>query len=117
MVEALANPDNVLYVYENNIGLGAHQNMAITSPYEPGSIFKGMTVAIGLDSGEIDPDMFYEDRGTVQIDDFKISNLDNSKCQGWRSFRNALNYSCNVGMIDIVQRVGRPLFYEYLKKF
>ncbi len=61
--------------------------------------------------------MFYEDRGKVQIDDFQISNLDNNKCQGWHIFRNALNFSCNVGMIDIVQRVGRPLFYEYLKKF
>jgi cell division protein FtsI/penicillin-binding protein 2 len=74
-------------------------------------------VAIGLDTGEIEPDMMYEDRGKVRIDEFTISNLDNDKCQGWHNFRNALNYSCNVGMINIVQRVGRPLFYEYLKKF
>lgn len=40
MIEALANPNNIFYVYENNVGLGAHQNMAVMSPYEPGSIFK-----------------------------------------------------------------------------
>lgn len=61
--------------------------------------------------------MMYEDRGKVKIDEFTISNLDNDKCQGWHNFRNAINFSCNVGMINIVQRVGKPLFYEYLRKF
>jgi cell division protein FtsI/penicillin-binding protein 2 len=55
--------------------------MALTSPYEPGSIFKGLTAAIGLDTGEIEPDMIYEDRGKIKIDEFEINNLDNNKCQ------------------------------------
>lgn len=117
MLLEMADPNKVFYVYENQVGLMAHQDLPLTSPYEPGSIFKGLTVAIGLDTGEIEPDMMYEDRWKVKIDEFTISNLDNDKCQGWHNFRNALNYSCNVGMINIVQRVGRPLFYEYLKKF
>lgn len=114
---ALADPNKIFYVYENNVGLMAHQNLAVTAPYEPGSIFKGLTAAIGLDTGEIEPDMMYEDRGKVKIDEFTISNLDNNKCQGWHNFRNAIDFSCNVGMINIVQRVGKPLFYEYLRKF
>lgn len=117
MLLEMADPNKVFYIYENQVGLMAHQDLPLTSPYEPGSIFKGLTVAIGLDTGEIEPDMMYEDRGKIKIDEFTISNLDNNKCQGWHNFRNALNYSCNVGMINIVQRVGRPLFYEYLKKF
>ncbi len=117
MLLEMADPNKVFYIYENQVGLMAHQDLPLTSPYEPGSIFKGLTVAIGLDTGEIEPDMMYEDRGKIKIDEFTISNLDNNKCQWWHNFRNALNYSCNVGMINIVQRVGRPLFYEYLKKF
>ncbi len=117
MLLEMADPNKVFYIYENQVGLMAHQDLPLTSPYEPGSIFKGLTVAIGLDTGEIEPDMMYEDRGKVKIDEFTISNLDNDKCQGWHNFRNALNFSCNVGMINIVQKVGRPLFYEYLKKF
>lgn len=117
MLLALADPTKKLYVYENGVGLMAHQDIPITAPYEPGSIFKGLTTAIGLDSGEIEPDMMYEDRGKIKIDEFTISNLDNNKCQGWHTFRNAVDFSCNVGMINIVQRVGKPLFYEYLKKF
>ncbi len=117
MLLELADPNKTFYIYENNVGLMAHQDLPLTSPYEPGSIFKWLTVAIGLDTGEIQPDEMYEDRGKVKIDEFTISNLDNNKCQGWHNFRNALNYSCNVGMIHIVQRVGKPLFYEYLRKF
>ena len=117
MLLALADPTKKLYVYENGVGLMAHQDISITAPYEPGSIFKWLTAAIGLDTGEIEPDMMYEDRWKVKIDEFTISNLENDKCQGWHTFRNAINFSCNVGMINIVQRVGKPLFYEYLKKF
>lgn len=81
MTLALADPAKKFFIYENQVGLMAHQNISITSPYEPGSIFKGLTKAIGLDTGEIEPDMIYEDRGKVKIDDFTISNLDNDKCQ------------------------------------
>lgn len=117
MVKALENPDNVLYIYENNVGLIAHQNIAVSLPYEPGSIFKWLTTAIGLDTGEIESDTMYEDTWSVKVDEFTISNLVNSACQGWHSYRNALNYSCNVGMISIVRKLWRPLFYSYLKKF
>jgi cell division protein FtsI/penicillin-binding protein 2 len=60
---SLHDPTKTFYIYENNVGLMAHQDLPLTSPYEPGSIFKWLTVAIGLDTGEIEPDMMYEDRG------------------------------------------------------
>lgn len=74
-------------------------------------------MAIGLDTGEIEPDMMYEDAGSVRIDNFEIDDLLKGACQGWHNFRNAINYSCNVGMINIIQRIGMPLFYDYLKRF
>ncbi len=40
MRTALADPEGIFYIYENQVGLLAHQNIPITSPYEPGSIFK-----------------------------------------------------------------------------
>lgn len=72
---------------------------------------------MGLDTGEIEPDMLYEDAGSVKIDNFVINDLLKNACQGLKTFRNAVNNSCNVGMINIVQRIGMPLFYEYLKRF
>ncbi len=40
MVLELADPTKVFYMYENHMGLMAHQDIPLTSPYEPGSIFK-----------------------------------------------------------------------------
>ena len=79
--------------------------MVISEPYEPGSVFKAFTVAIGIDTGEIKPNDLYNDVGFVQIDNFTIKNLINERCEGLHTFRNALNFSCNVGMIRIIQRV------------
>lgn len=50
MLLALADPNKKFYIYENGVGLMGHQDIPITAPYEPGSIFKGLTTAIGLDS-------------------------------------------------------------------
>lgn len=56
---------------------------------------KAITVAVGIDSGEIRPDDFYNDEGKVTIDNFTIRNVDDD-CLGYKTFQNALNYSCNV---------------------
>lgn len=40
MLLELADPNKTFYIYENNVGLMAHQDLPLTSPYEPGSIFK-----------------------------------------------------------------------------
>lgn len=40
----------------------------MSSLYEPGSVFKAITTAIGIDTGEIKPDDAYYDRGFVELD-------------------------------------------------
>jgi stage V sporulation protein D (sporulation-specific penicillin-binding protein) len=40
----------------------------VSSLYEPGSVFKAITTAIGIDTGEIRPDDIYYDRGYVELD-------------------------------------------------
>ena len=107
------NPDLVKYVYKNSFWAGVYQNDAISSIYEPGSIMKAITVAIGIDSWEIQAYDMYNDTGSVTIDQFTISNVSNA-CLWYNSFTHALSYSCNVGMIRIVQRVWKALFHKYL---
>jgi len=104
------------YIYKNNFGAGVYQNDAISSLYEPWSIMKSITVATGIDTGEIKPYDMYTDQGKLTIDNFTISNVD-KECLGYNSFLHALNFSCNVWMIRIVQKIGKALTYKYLMDF
>ncbi len=104
------------YIYKNSFGAGVYQNDAISSLYEPGSIMKAITVAVWIDSGEIKPYDMYNDDGKVTIDSFTISNV-SKQCLWYNTFVNALNFSCNVWMIRIVQKIGRALLYKYYMDF
>ena len=114
--EERANPLVKKYRYKNNVGPLAYMSDPVASLYEPGSIFKPITVAIGIDSGEIRPSDVYYDAGSIKIDQFTISNLA-KECIGQHTYTHALNWSCNVGMIDIVKKVGKNIFAEYIRDF
>lgn len=64
----IANFAIMKYKFKNGNGVGNYKNDVIGSLYEPGSVFKAFTVAIGLDTGEINPDDTYFDRGKVELD-------------------------------------------------
>ena len=106
----------VKYKYKNDFWAEVYKNDAISSLYEPGSIMKWVTVAIWLDTWEINEHSMYMDKWEVSIDNYTISNVSN-KCLWYNSFGHALNYSCNVWMIRIVQKVWKVLLDQYLNDF
>ena len=114
--EEIGNSALVKYKYKNDFWPQIYTNDAISSLYEPGSIMKTITVAIWIDTWEISRWSTYNDIWEVIIDGFPIRN-DSDKCLGYHSFAHALNYSCNIGMIRIVQRIGKVLFHQYLIDF
>lgn len=83
--------------------------------YEPGSIFKPITVWIALDSDEIELYDQYYDKGELQVGDYFIKNVSKA-CLGTNTFLHALQFSCNIGMINIIQKIGKYVFYNYLEK-
>ncbi len=104
------------YISNNIFGPTAFADKNITYAYEPGSIFKAFTYAIGLDSDEIDMYDLYDDPyGEVDVGQFTIKNADD-KCTGTHNFLFALQYSCNVGMVRIAQNITRYVFYNYIEK-
>lgn len=111
--------DNLLvkYKYKNDFWPGVYQNDAISALYEPGSIMKSLVFAMWIDTGEIDANELYYDPNRLEIAGFPISNLDKKRCGGLHSFSNALDYSCNVWMVRIVQRLGTLITYNYFKKY
>ena len=106
----------VKYKYKNDYWAWVYKNDVITSLYEAWSIIKPLTFAIWLDTWEIDINSMYQDNWFLKIDEFTIKNV-SDRCLWYNTFQNALNWSCNVWMIRIVQRVWRVLFHQYLEDF
>lgn len=106
----------VKYKYKNDFWPLVYTNDAIASLYEPGSIMKAITVAIWIDTWDIGRYNMYMDKWEVTIDNFHIKN-DSDKCLWYHSFAHALNYSCNVWMIRIAQKIGKVLMHQYFNDF
>lgn len=90
------------------------QNPLISSLYEQGSIFKPITVGIGLDKGIISPSTTYEDKGKEEINNFTIYNW-SKKTYGMQTMSYALENSLNLGMIFIQRKLGKELFVEGIR--
>lgn len=103
------------YVFTNKLWPQVFIDRNIAYPSEPGSTFKSVTTAIWLDSDEIELDDRYEDEWSVEIWPYTISNVQ-SQCEWYKTFLNALDWSCNVWMVRIVQKTTRYVFYSYLDK-
>ena len=80
-------------------------NRVAMSPYEPGSIIKAFTVGMGLDKGLITPSSTYNNTDVVQVGDRKIYNALKGHT-GIVTMQQALRYSLNTGMVDILSRAG-----------
>ncbi len=91
-------------------------NPNIFYQYEPGSIFKPVTLAAGLDSGKITPRSTYVDKGEEKIDQFTIRNSD-KKAHGTQTMTDVLEKSLNTGTIYVQRQLGKDLFRTYVQKF
>lgn len=104
----------------NNYGqtedLKSFYNQAISDNYEPGSIFKAITMATALDEGAVNPDTTYKDEGFVKIDSHIIRNSD-KKEHGTVNMTNVLEASLNTGVIFAVRKIGDQNFRKYVEKF
>lgn len=102
--------------YGKTKDISTFNNPVTFSPYEPGSIFKAVTVAAGLDAQKIEPKSTYNDTGEEKIDDFTIRNSD-KKAHGIQTMTQALDESLNTGMIYIQRLLGKDRFRTYVKEF
>lgn len=107
----------VKYKYKNWFWPAVYKNDAISSLYEPGSIMKTIIFAIWLDTNEFWPNELYQDNNKLTIGPFEIGNVDKKNCGWLKSYSNALDYSCNVWFIRMVQRLWKLMVYNYFEKF
>lgn len=91
-------------------------NPTVSMVYEPGSIMKPVTMAIGLDTGQVDPETQYVDTGSVSAGGYTIRNA-KDKVYGRSTMTEVLEESINTGVIFVEELVGNERFAEYLRNF
>lgn len=92
------------------------RNGCINDTYEPGSTFKIITAAAGLESGAVRLEDNFSCPGFIIVDDRKI------RCHkvaghGAEDFTHAVMNSCNPVFIMVGLRIGVERYYEYFTKF
>ncbi len=105
--------------YEEVEDIKIFNNPVIFEQYEPGSIFKAITMAAALDQGSITPETTYNDKGQVKIQDWTIKNSDYDTFggHGEASMNTVLELSLNTGAIFAMQQTGIENFAAYVKNF
>lgn len=96
--------------------LRAFSNNTIFSAYEPGSVFKPITMAAGVDLGLVSPNTTFNDPCVRVINGFSIHNAQN-KCYGTQTMTQVLENSINTGMIFVEEKLGHTRLNDYAKKF
>ncbi len=91
-------------------------NPAISTPYEPGSVTKILTMAAALDTATVTPNTTYLDTGSVLIGGVTIQNWDQQPW-GIQSMVGCLQHSLNVCMVTITDQMGAGSFYDYMNAF
>lgn len=102
--------------YNKVSDITVYNNDAVFEAYEPGSVFKPISMAIAIDQGVVSPSTAYDDTGEVKISGRTIRNFD-KKAHGRRTMTEVLQESLNLGIIFATRNVKNSVFYDYVKKF
>jgi cell division protein FtsI (penicillin-binding protein 3) len=99
--------------YKSDVGL--FKNWALSDLYEPGSTFKPLNVAIALEAGKLKPNEVFHDPGMIKVGGRVIKNAEKKDITEL-SVAQILQYSSNVGMVQIMQRMQPATYYSWLKR-
>lgn len=91
-------------------------NPAVSEQYEPGSVFKIVTMAAGLDTGTITPQTSFHCAGVTEIGGLAIHSGDD-RAHGQETMTEVLVHSCNVGAVYVSTALGEEKFYQYVLRF
>jgi cell division protein FtsI/penicillin-binding protein 2 len=102
--------------YNKEKDLSLFTNPLISNQFEPGSIFKAVTIAAGLDEGKISPNTTYYDEGCVKVGVETLCNSD-LKAHQTQNMTYVLEESLNTGTIFVLNQIGEDSFKKYVKSF
>lgn len=91
------------------------RNWCVNDTYEPGSTFKIVTAAAGLESGAVKESDTFSCPGFRIVEDRRIR-CHKAGGHGGETFREGVMNSCNPVFMDVAARVGKKKMYDYYKK-
>jgi cell division protein FtsI/penicillin-binding protein 2 len=107
---------NEYWLYEEVFPERTPFNRAVSSTYEPGSVFKIFTMASALDSGAVETDTQFIDTGVFEIGGIYIYNW-NYGAWGPQDMQGCMAHSLNVCLSWVASQLGVGDFYRYVQDF
>ena len=93
------------------------RNFSINDTYEPGSTFKIVTAAAGIEMGVITPDSPFICSGSHMVGDRQIKCWRYPRSHGAVTFTEGVFNSCNPVFMQTAERLGVEIFYRYMFDF
>ncbi len=91
-------------------------NFSISDTFEPGSTYKPSVVAAAIEEKVISNDDVFFCSGSINVLDRNIGCW-NKNGHGSQNVLEVLSNSCNVGMIEIAEKMGPEMFLKYQENF
>lgn len=92
------------------------KNYCISDTYEPGSVMKPFTVAMGLETGKLTGNETYTCNGYLKYGDYEI-HCHNTAGDGTLDVKGAIAQSCNVCLMHMADKIGPETFLQYQNIF
>lgn len=93
-----------------------YKNPIVSQSYEPGSTFKVLVMSGALQEKSVTADTKIDESGPVPVDDYVIHTW-NDSYHGPITMAQILEYSSNVGMVRVEQKMGKNRMLKYLHAY
>ncbi len=107
---------NQYWKYEDEFEDKTPFNRAISETYEPGSVFKVLTMAAAFDNGTVDEETIFNDPGRFEYGGSTVYNW-NRRGYGKQSMQGCMQHSLNVCLAWVATELGKEDFYDYMQVF
>ncbi len=91
-------------------------NRGVSNAYEPGSVYKVLTMAAALDKGAVKPETVFIDTGVFEYGGTYVYNW-NGGAWGPQDMQGCMQHSLNVCLSWISTQLGTQEFYRYMQAF
>jgi len=107
---------NQYWQFENQFSKEKPFNQAVGAVYEPGSVFKVLTMAAAFDNGTVDDETIFNDPGRFEYGGSTILNW-NRRSFGKQTMQGCMQHSLNVCLAWVATEMGAESFYDYMQAF